>query len=620
MSSHQAGTFVQHVAATARSLGKAPAQQWSSQGPAKLKLLDLLRPRWRALTIALIAVLVETVTDVLDPWPIKIVIDSILLSKKLPTWLGTIVAGLFGHNKVAILNFAVVLVLALAIVGALSSYVEKYLTTSISHWVSHDLRRTLYHHIQRLSLAEFDQTRTGDLITRVTGDIASIQDFLDQALLGTVVNIFTLVGMIGVMFYINWRFTLIALSIAPVLLLVVYTFTRRIKQASRAVRKKESELVSIVEEVLTSVRVVKAFAREDYEEKRFETQSLDNVETALQARGIKAKLSPFVEVIVAVGTCLVLWYGARLALAGRLSPGVLVVFLLYLGRMYKPMRELSKMTDTVSKALVGYERIKEVLRIESRVRDFPHARRASRFKGEIEFDHVTFGYDQTPVLKDISFRVEPGHVAAFVGPSGTGKTTVISLIPRFYDPSRGSVKIDGTDTRAFTLKSLRQQMSFVLQETLLFRATVWENIAYGKPDASRKQIVKAAELANAHEFIAKMPEGFDTVIGERGATLSGGQRQRIAVARAVIRDTPILILDEPTTGLDSASEDAVIEALARLMRNRTTIVIAHHLATIRNADVIFVMKESELVETGRHEALRARNGLYAEFFRAQAAR
>ncbi|HLV96157.1 MAG TPA: ABC transporter ATP-binding protein [Candidatus Acidoferrales bacterium] len=593
----------------------------SAERAARFSFFRLLRPRWPALTVALVAVLGETVTDVLDPWPIKIVIDSIIQSKKLPHWLDTIVRSLFGQNKIAILDFAVAAVLAIAVVGAISSYVEKYLTTSISQWVAHDLRRTLYNHIQRLSLADFDKTRTGDLITRVTSDIESVQDFLDSALLGTLVNALTLVGMIGVMFYINWRFTLIALSVAPVLLVVVYTFTRRIKQASRAVRKKQSELVSVVEEALTSVRVVKAFAREDYEQKRFESESLGNVETALQARGIKAKLSPFVETIVAVGTCLVLWYGAHLVLAGRLSAGVLVVFLLYLGRMYKPMRELSKMTDTISKALVGYERIKEVLAIESDVRDLPRAKRAPRFKGEIEFERVYFGYDdETPVLKDISFRVKPGQVAALVGPSGTGKTTVISLIPRFYDPSSGSVKIDDRNTRDFTLKSLRDQMSFVLQETLLFRATVWQNIAYGRPDASRKQIVRAAELANAHEFIEKMPQGYDTLIGERGATLSGGQRQRIAIARAVIRDTPILILDEPTTGLDSESEEVVLEALDRLMKNRTTIVIAHHLGTIRNADVIFVMKESELVESGTHDALLASNGLYAELVRAQSAR
>jgi subfamily B ATP-binding cassette protein MsbA len=384
------------------------------------------------------------------------------------------------------------------------------------------------------------------------------------------------------------------------------------------VRKKESELLSVVEEVLTSIRVVKAFAREDYEQRRFESQSLENVEAALQARSVKARLAPVVQVIVAIGTCLVLWYGARLALSGQLSAGMLIVFLLYLGNMYKPMRELSKMADTVSKAAVGYERIEEVLEIESVVRDLPNARQAPRLKGGIEFDHVTFSYnEETPVLKDLSFKIEPGQVAAVVGPSGTGKTTIISLIPRFYDPQSGQIRIDGRDTREFTMKSVREQISFVLQDTLLFRASIWENIAYGKPGAPRREIIRAAEVANAHEFIQKMPEGYDTMLGERGVTLSGGQRQRIAIARAVIRDTPILILDEPTSGLDAASEEAVVEALDRLMKNRTTILIAHHLGTIRHADIIFVVKDSELVEQGSHEELLAKAGIYADLYKIQ---
>jgi ATP-binding cassette subfamily B protein len=456
------------------------------------------------------------------------------------------------------------------------------------------------------------------LISRVTSDIDAVQDFVNSALLGILVNSLTLVGMIGVMFYINWRFTLIALSVSPVLFVFVYFFTRRIKQFSRAVRTKESELTSVVQEVFTSIRVVKAFAREDYEQERFEARSLENVETALKARSLKAKLAPMVEVIVAVGTCLVLGYGARLVLNGSLSPGVLIVFLLYLGKLYKPMRDLSKMTDTVSKATVGYERIREVLEIESKVRDLPRAKKAPNFKGQIEFDHVSFSYDgENPVLKDITFTIEPGQIAAVVGPSGTGKTTVISLIPRFYDPTSGKVKIDGKDVREYTLKSLRQQISFVLQDTLLFRATIWENIAYGKPDASRKEIEQAAQLANAHEFIEKMPEGYDTMVGERGVLLSGGQRQRIAIARAIIRDTPILILDEPTSGLDAASEQSVIEALDRLMKGRSTLLIAHHLGTIRHADCIFVIKDSELVERGTHDELLAAYGTYAELYKIQ---
>jgi ATP-binding cassette subfamily B protein len=484
--------------------------------------------------------------------------------------------------------------------------------------VGHDLRRTLYHHIQRLSLAEHDESRTGDLITRVTSDIAAVQDFINSALLGMLVNIMTLVGMIGVMFYLNWRFTLIALSVAPVLFLVVYYYTRRIKNASRAVRREEGKLLSIVEEVLTSIRVVKAFAREDFEQQRFESESLANVEAGLQARSIKAKLSPVVEVIVAIGTCLVLWYGARLALTGQLSAGVLIVFFLYLGKLYKPMRDLSKMTDTVSKAMVGYERIQEVLDIESRVRDVRGARPARKFKGEIEFCEVSFSYGGgKPALKDVSFKIEAGQVAAIVGPSGTGKTTLVSLIPRFYDPVSGYVGIDRTDIGKYRLKSLRDQISFVLQDTLLFRATIWENIAYDKPNAAPREIRRAAELANAHEFIEEMPDGYDTMVGERGATLSGGQRQRIAIARAIIRDTPILILDEPTAGLDAASEQVVIGALDTLMKGRTSVVIAHQLRTIRHADVIFVIKDSELVKQGTHEALLTQNGVYAELHRHQ---
>jgi ATP-binding cassette subfamily B protein len=569
------------------------------------------------LAVALVAVLGTTLTDILEPWPIKIVVDNILQSKVLHGRLGGAVSGLFGHNTYAIINFAVAAVAVIAVVGAVSSYIEKYLTTSVSQWVGHDLRRTLYHHIQRLSLAEHDQSRSGDLITRVTSDIGAVQDFISSALLGMLVNVLTLVGMIGVMFYLNWRFTLIALSVAPVLFLVVYHYTRRIKTASRTVRTKEGELLSIVEEVLTSIRVVQAFAREDYEQQRFESESLANVEAGLAARSIKATLSPVVEVIVAIGTCLVLWYGARLALAGELSAGVLIVFLLYLGKMYKPMRDLSKMTDTVSKAVVGYERIQEVLDIESRVRDAPGARAAPKVKGNISFDQVSFSYDDTHVLKDVSFTIEAGQVAAIVGPSGTGKTTLVSLIPRFYDPVAGSVSIDGVDLRRYRLKSVRDQISFVLQDTLLFRATIWENIAYGRPDAATKDIRRAAELANAHEFIEEMPEGYDTMVGERGITLSGGQRQRIAIARAIIRDTPILILDEPTAGLDAVSEQAVIGALDTLMKGRTSVVIAHHLGTIRHADVIFVIDDAQLVEQGTHEALLAHNGVYAELHRIQ---
>ncbi len=570
------------------------------------------------LVLAFIAVLGEAGTDLLEPWPLKIVFDYVFGTKHMPAWMSGLIGGTFGLNKVAILHFAVLAVIVIAAAGALSSYAEKYLTTSVGQWVMHDLWSVLYHHIQRLSLAYHDHKPAGDLISTVTADIDSIQDFISQALLGILVNVLTLVGMLTVMFYLNWRFTLIALSITPFLFLVVYTYTRRIKQASRALRKKEGEVVSVVAEVLGSIRVVKAFAREDYEEARLAQQSLENVEIALRARSLKAKLAPVVQVIVAVGTCLVLWYGVNLVLSEQMTSGSLLVFLLYLGKMYKPMRDLSKMTDTMSKAAVGYERIRAVIETENEVRNLPGARKAPALKGAIEFEHVDFGYDKRyPTLTDVNLRVEPGQLAALVGPTGAGKSTITGLIGRFYDPQKGVVKIDGEDIRKYKMKSLRRQMSFVLQETLLFRAPIWQNIAYGKPEATREEILRAAELANADEFIKNMPQQYDTMVGEKGVTLSGGQRQRIAIARAIIRNSPILILDEPTSGLDAASEELVFEALGRLMEGRTTIVIAHRLATIRRADVIFVIDHGTVVERGTYEQLIAAGGLFAKLHEIQ---
>jgi len=373
-----------------------------------------------------------------------------------------------------------------------------------------------------------------------------------------------------------------------------------------------------VQEVLTSIRVVKAFNREDYEQNRLEEESLESVEIALRARGLKAKLSPLVEIIVGVGTAMVLWFGARMVLSGALSAGDLVVFIWYLGKMYKPMQDLSKMTDSYSKASVGYERIREVLETNREVRDLPGARRAPPFHGRIEYEYVTFSYDsKSPVLRGISFRIEPGQTVALVGPTGAGKTTIISMLPRFYDVDSGVIKIDGTDIRHFTQQSLRQQISFVLQETVLFHGPIWYNIAYGKPDASRVEILRAAELANAHEFIDRLSDGYNSIVGERGATLSGGQRQRIAIARAIIRNSPILILDEPTTGLDAASEHLVFEALDRLMEGKTSIVIAHRLDTIRRADQILVVKNGVIVERGRHEDLIRSGDLYARLYELQ---
>ena len=577
-----------------------------------------LRPHRVTLLLAFLAACGEALADVLQPWPIKIVLDSVVQQKTLPGLQGRVVALLAGHGPYATLAAAVAAVIVIAVVGAVGSYWQKYLTTSVSQWLGHDLRRQMYGQMQRLSLAEHGASHKGDFLSRITSDISAIQDFITSALLGIVVNVLTLAGMIAVMVHYNWRFTLLSLAVAPALFVVVYVYSPRIKKASKAVKKKESEMLSGMSEVLSSIHVVQAFARESYEERRFEWESRQQVEAGLAARSTKAKLTPVIEIIVAIGTAIVLGYGALLVLNGTIKSGVLLLFVFYLGKMYKPMRDLSKMSDTVTKASVGYERVRELLGAESQIRDRADARPAPPLKGLIELDRVRFSYDgKNAVLSDISLRIEPGQVAAFVGPSGAGKTTIASLVPRFYDPMSGTVRVDGADVRDYTLKSLRDQISFVLQDTLLFRATIWENIAYGRPDADPADTVNAAIQANAHDFIMELPNGYATMVGDRGLSLSGGQRQRIAIARALVRNSPILILDEPTAALDAASEAAVMEALDRLMKGRTSIVIAHHLRSVRHADVIFVVKGAGIVEYGTHESLLARGGVYAGLYGLQ---
>jgi ATP-binding cassette subfamily B protein len=585
-------------------------------------VIGLLSGHWGGLMVGLLAVGAETVATLLEPWPIKVVLDTVLHAKPLPQPLAQTIATTIGTDRMAMLEFAVGAVVLIAIVGAAASYVEKQCVTALGQRVTHELRCRIYTHAQRLSMSYHDRKRTGDVISTATADVDAIQSATTSGVLDTMYYTLLLVGMSSLMLYIDWRFTLIALAILPALGGVVFTLTRRIKHASRDVRRREADLMSTMQEVLSSIRLVKAFGREDQERHRFERESEQIVQSTLRARDVKAKLAPTVEVIVAFGSAAVLWFGARHVLDGALTAGALVVFLLYLSKMYKPIRELSKMTDTYSRALVALDRINGFLAVDIDVRDLPGARRARRFRGAIELDHVTFAYSPSdrPALVDASLTIPAGSIAAVVGPTGAGKTTLINLIARFYDPQSGRVLIDGEDVRSFYQESLRERISFVLQDTLLFRAPIWQNIAYGRPQATSRDIVRAAELANADEFIRELPDGYNTMVGERGVTLSGGQQRRLAIARAIVRDAPILILDEPLTGLDASSESLVLDALRQLMLGKTTIIIAHNLSTVQHADMIFVIDHGRVCERGTHASLVESGGVYARLYELQATR
>jgi len=580
---------------------------------------SLLKPYRSSLVIILAAMLVQTAMSVATPWPLKIILDNVVGEHKLPLWLDDFLRPFMtSGGKMQIAAAAAIATVLIALLGAAASYLANYYTTSVGQWVANDLRLRTYHHLQQLSLNYYNTHEMGTLLSTITADVQTIQNFASSTTLGILVDMFTIVAMLVIMFWLNWDFTMIAVGVTPFMLLMVSRFKKAVKKATREVRKQQSNVVAIVQQGLESMRVVKAFGRQDLEQEELSEVSRATVEAALKARRVKALLSPIVTVTVSLCTAFVLWRSSSLILKGTMTAGALTVFLSYLTKFFKPVQDLATMTNTIAQTAVGVERVRAILEANDVIEERGDAREPQPLKGEIKFENVAFAYNKdAPVPTDVNFEIKAGQMVGVVGPTGGGKSTIVSLIPRFYDPSAGKVSVDGVDIRDYKIDGLRNQIAYVLQETVLFRGTVAENIAYGRGSATRDEIVEAAKLANADEFIAKMPQGYDTMVGDRGDTLSGGQRQRIGIARALIRNNPILILDEPTAALDTESEQLVMEALERLMKGRTVITIAHRLSTIRNSDKIVVLKGGVVAEEGTHDELMAKRGVYAELYHIQ---
>ncbi|HEY4326960.1 MAG TPA: ABC transporter ATP-binding protein [Mucilaginibacter sp.] len=576
---------------------------------------SMVRPYKKWMLIIFFAMLLETVMSIATPWPLKIVIDNVIGHHKLPDWLAWMNTVFPGENKVQFAIVAAICVIAIAAIGSLASYIDSYFTESVAQYVSNNLRRQIYHHLQRLSLEYYDTHQTGKLLSTITTDVSTIQDFASSSLMNIIVDQLTIFGMLGIMFYLNASFALIAVAVSPFLLLFVSRFKKVIKKATHEVRQDQSNMLVVLQQGLESIRAVNAFGRQDLEEDRLKKVSLETVGAALKARRVKSVLNPVIAITVSFCIAIVLWRGTDLVLNGVMTVGSLTVFLWYMNKFFSPVQDLAKMTSTIAQVTVALERIQAILGTNIIVAEKPNAENPGRLSGNITFNHVSFAYiHEAPVLKDIDLQISCGQRIGICGPTGCGKSTIVSLIARFYDPTGGQVLIDGKDISDFTLDGLRSQLGFVLQDTVLFYGSIRENIAYGRPGATEEEIIEAAKLANAHEFISCMPHGYDTLVGERGMTLSGGQRQRIGIARAVVRNSPILILDEPTASLDVEAEKIVMEALEQLMEGRTVITIAHRLSTICNCDKIVVLHGGCIAEEGSHEELMDKGGLYAEHY------